>query len=178
MKKDRSRMRDDTTDAIVFLPQPRLVELTGGTFVLPENGLVVIEGADEEDLRLPAESIITALRRANKTGWKFSGGAAAALDADPGSSQTGHPSTITLRLLPETTMHNEGYELSIAAGGIVATANTSAGIFYSAQTLVQIIQQAEQALPYLHIQDWPDFPNRGVMLDISRDKVPTMDTLF
>ena len=30
----------------------------------------------------------------------------------------------------------------------------------------------------MRIEDWPDFPNRGVMLDISRDKVPTMATLF
>jgi hypothetical protein len=30
----------------------------------------------------------------------------------------------------------------------------------------------------MEIEDWPDFPVRGVMLDISRDKVPTMATLF
>jgi hypothetical protein len=30
----------------------------------------------------------------------------------------------------------------------------------------------------LRIEDWPDFPVRGFMLDISRDKVPTMRTLF
>src|SRR5207342_333696 len=27
-------------------------------------------------------------------------------------------------------------------------------------------------------EDWPDFAVRGVMLDISRDKVPTMATLY
>lgn len=32
--------------------------------------------------------------------------------------------------------------------------------------------------PCLTISDWPDFPARGVMLDISRDKVPTMETLY
>jgi hypothetical protein len=34
------------------------------------------------------------------------------------------------------------------------------------------------ALPACRITDHPDFLVRGVMLDISRDKVPTMDTLF
>ena len=29
------------------------------------------------------------------------------------------------------------------------------------------------AFPSLRIEDWPDFPHRGVMLDVSRDKVPT-----
>ena len=33
-------------------------------------------------------------------------------------------------------------------------------------------------LPCLTISDWPDFPARGVMLDISRDKVPSMETLY
>jgi hypothetical protein len=33
-------------------------------------------------------------------------------------------------------------------------------------------------IPCLAINDWPDFPERGVMMDISRDKVPTMDTLY
>src|SRR5579864_7858347 len=35
-----------------------------------------------------------------------------------------------------------------------------------------------QVLPVLRITDKPDFVRRGVMLDISRDKVPTMDTLY
>ena len=33
-------------------------------------------------------------------------------------------------------------------------------------------------LPAGEIVDWPDFPVRGLLLDISRDKVPTMETLF
>ncbi|MBV8979641.1 MAG: family 20 glycosylhydrolase, partial [Acidimicrobiia bacterium] len=31
--------------------------------------------------------------------------------------------------------------------------------------------------PVCEIEDWPDLPVRGVMLDVSRDKVPTMATL-
>ncbi|MCI0484908.1 MAG: beta-N-acetylhexosaminidase, partial [candidate division NC10 bacterium] len=33
-------------------------------------------------------------------------------------------------------------------------------------------------LPGCRITDWPDFTHRGVLLDVSRDKVPTMETLF
>src|SRR5690606_38528252 len=32
-------------------------------------------------------------------------------------------------------------------------------------------------LPCLELEDWPDFAQRGVMLDISRDKVPSLGTL-
>jgi len=41
------------------------------------------------------------------------------------------------------------------------------------QTLLQLSRQFAEALPCLEIEDSPDFPVRGVMLDISRDKVPT-----
>lgn len=30
----------------------------------------------------------------------------------------------------------------------------------------------------MKITDWPDFANRGIMIDVSRDKVPTMETLY
>lgn len=40
------------------------------------------------------------------------------------------------------------------------------------------LELPQNVLPCLEITDEPDFPNRGVMLDISRDKVPTLETLF
>ena len=33
-------------------------------------------------------------------------------------------------------------------------------------------------VPPMTVSDWPDFPNRGVMLDITRGKVPEMTTLY
>jgi hypothetical protein len=57
-------------------------------------------------------------------------------------------------------------------------ARDPAGLFYGQQTLKQLHRQFPNALPCLEIRDYPDFPVRGVMLDISRDKVPTMQTLF
>jgi N-acetyl-beta-hexosaminidase len=46
-------------------------------------------------------------------------------------------------------------------------------------TLIQILIAAPRStLDALHILDWPDFPTRGVMLGVSRDKVPTMGTVF
>jgi hypothetical protein len=45
-------------------------------------------------------------------------------------------------------------------------------------TLIQILRQCGPRIPCADIIDGPDFPVRGVMLDISRDKVPSLDTLF
>ncbi len=50
--------------------------------------------------------------------------------------------------------------------------------FMRAVTLAQLVALSGGALPVCEIEDAPDFEARGVMLDISRDKVPTMATLF
>ncbi len=72
----------------------------------------------------------------------------------------------------------QGYSVSISAGGITARHSAEAGAFYAQATLNQLRRQFPRSLPCLEIEDSPDFPVRGVMLDISRDKVPTMATLL
>ena len=72
----------------------------------------------------------------------------------------------------------ESYALDIEPNRIALRAGDDAGMFYAHQTLEQIRRQSPDRLPCLRIVDGPDFPHRGVMLDVSRDKVPTMRTLF
>jgi hexosaminidase len=81
-------------------------------------------------------------------------------------------------IIDQSISRPQGYRLSITANEIKLIAHDAAGAFYGSQTLRQLQRQFPGALPCLEIDDWPDFPNRGVMLDISRDKVPTMATLF
>lgn len=80
---------------------------------------------------------------------------------------------------PDIMPHAQGYILLISADGIHVAGHDEAGLFYAEQTLKQLERQLSGTgkLPLTHIEDWPDFPNRGVMLDISRDKVPEMETL-
>lgn len=76
--------------------------------------------------------------------------------------------------------HPQGYILDIAPGRITLVYQTQQGAYLGAMTLRQLARQYAQTgmLPCLRIEDAPDFNHRGVMIDISRDKVPTMDTLF
>ena len=71
----------------------------------------------------------------------------------------------------------EGYRLRVGGGGVELTAADDAGAFYGRATLAQLRHLHADALPCGSIEDWPDNHVRGVMLDISRDKVPTMATL-
>ncbi|QDU35258.1 N,N'-diacetylchitobiase precursor [Poriferisphaera corsica] len=73
--------------------------------------------------------------------------------------------------------NNQGYELVISKDGIKVVGGGDAGVFYGLMTVKQIARQSKGGLDYVSIQDWPDFEHRGVMMDISRDKVPTMETL-
>ncbi|MDW8100449.1 MAG: family 20 glycosylhydrolase, partial [Anaerolineae bacterium] len=87
---------------------------------------------------------------------------------------------VIIHVDPAQVPQAEGYHLTIAANQIRIVAHDAAGAFYAAMTLRQLARQFAGAgqLPCLRIEDWPDFPHRGVMLDISRDKVPTMETLY
>ncbi|MEO0594686.1 MAG: family 20 glycosylhydrolase [Chloroflexota bacterium] len=72
----------------------------------------------------------------------------------------------------------QGYRLAITEQNVEIIYSDQAGLFYGVVTLCQIIDQSAPNLPCLQIEDAPDFPQRGFMLDISRDRVPTMDTLY
>ena len=74
--------------------------------------------------------------------------------------------------------HAEGYRLDVSARDIRIIGHDAAGVFYGAATLRQLLTlHRDGRLPRLHVEDWPDFPKRGVLLDVSRDKVPTLATL-
>lgn len=71
------------------------------------------------------------------------------------------------------------YQIEILDGRITVDAGDDAGLFYAEQTLDQIREQAgEEGLPFCLVKDQPDFLDRGYMLDISRDRVPTIEHLF
>ena len=75
--------------------------------------------------------------------------------------------------------HSEGYSLTINKEEIQINGDDKQGLFYGLITFSQILDLSNRhELPCLEIRDWPDFPFRGVMLDVSRDKVPTMETLL
>jgi hexosaminidase len=72
----------------------------------------------------------------------------------------------------------QGYRISLKSRSARVVAADAAGLFYARQTLRQLRGLFPRALPNLEITDYPDFPARGVMLDISRDKVPAMPALY
>ena len=74
-------------------------------------------------------------------------------------------------------MASQGYSLTVNASGIHLSASAEEGCYFGLLTLRQLVAQTEGGLQYLAIEDRPDFAHRGFMLDISRCKVPTMQSL-
>ena len=96
--------------------------------------------------------------------------------ASPASILTPHPHAITL----ERTTSRRGeqwYALSIRPTGIRLRASAEPGFRYGVLTLSQLMTAGHPVIRAMDIEDWPDFPARGVLIDISLDKVPTMATL-
>jgi hypothetical protein len=70
------------------------------------------------------------------------------------------------------------YRLVVDAGGCTIRAFGAPGFYYGRQTLAQLDRQHAGRVPFLEIEDWPDYPVRGFYHDITRGKVPTLETLL
>jgi len=71
----------------------------------------------------------------------------------------------------------QGYNLSVNHDKIIVEYSSRQGLYYSLVTLKVLRENYSGILPCCSIEDYPDLEIRGVMLDISRDKVPTIETL-
>lgn len=149
--------------APVFLPMPRRWVAEQGAITLQNRRVTIWDEtrSAERVVRRLKSDLFHELR----------------IEATPvADSDKGRSSTILLRT--NRALPSQGYHLRISSRHIVAEAPDPAGLFYAAMTLRQLIRQYRDSLPACLVEDWPDFAVRGAMLDISRDKVPTMETLY
>ncbi|HYG22345.1 MAG TPA: glycoside hydrolase family 20 zincin-like fold domain-containing protein [Verrucomicrobiae bacterium] len=138
-----------------LLPFPRELKRDAGVFCLPKSRRIAAASDSLAEVRDPC---------ARLAGFQFR------LATDkPGA---------TLRLVQRKFDESpEAYELAIGADMEIGF-STTAGLHAAIATLRQLLREYGRRLPRLRIRDWPDFPRRGVMLDISRGRVPRLATLF
>jgi len=153
-----------------LIPQPREMHVEGS--VSAANGITVARPANAED-RFAASDLTTALK---ERGIRESGSGARVvlMRADAAGAQT------VLRrhsLSLDPAMHDEGYVITPDGSRIVVIGTTSAGVFYGAQTVKQLVSGdgAQARLYRATIRDWPAMRYRGFHDDISRGPVPTLD---
>jgi hypothetical protein len=89
----------------------------------------------------------------------------------------GAPRGAAAEIRPDAALGRDAFTLEIGGGAVRIRHGAGGARRYAEETLRQIRQQSGAVLPALRIDDAPDFPVRGLMLDISRDRVPTRETL-
>jgi hexosaminidase len=151
-----------------LLPQPRHLTASDGVFTASDRQFILLDSRAPQGLRYSAERLQQALQSRFGFAWDIVASTATPPDQI----------ALILRVAPDKVQRAEGYELSITPDKITIEAHDDAGIFYGICTLIQIVDQSGPQLACLQISDWPDFAARGVMLDISRDKVPTLETVM
>jgi len=136
----------------------KLIKL-GGSFRLPESGKIFS--------KIESFNIARTLKlELSKWGKDFS---------IVSHSQNG--STFELLLDKNLVNQPQGYRIIVRPSKVIFVAATNQGLFYAFQTFKQLLREQKATLESVLIEDEPDFENRAFMLDISRDRVPKMETL-
>jgi hexosaminidase len=148
-----------------LIPMPVSIEPGKGSYSFNERTKVIISQGNEE-LSFIGNYLARKLRTA--TGFPL------VVMPDNGSDHTGH---IIIFLKDDPGLGEEGYHLEIQKERIHLSASNPAGLFWGVQTLRQlfppriesaIVQSGPWQIPTGTIRDYPRFPWRGAMLDVSR----------
>jgi len=169
-----------------LLPCPRALKLRRGTFTLPKRATLQFDRPLSPDVAVVVTKRLQSV--AKEIGVELILGSARASRA-VSSALAGHIIVRRTKNLPTDEAsagtregarapRSEGYGLTIDKNGIQILFREIGGLRTAAATLRQILRQYGRHLPCLKIRDWPDFSRRGVMLDISRGRVPKLETLL
>ena len=85
-----------------------------------------------------------------------------------------------LSFIKNESLGNEAYTLDINDNKIIISASSNSGFYYGMKTLKQILNAKfleKYTLACVHIEDEPDMKVRAYMCDISRNKVPKVETV-
>ena len=160
--REKPPRRETAPARPLWLPAPRSARLDGGTSALSRRAFVAIDPPGP--LAAAAARLTESARRSAGADWQVIAGA---VDAE-------------VRVRVDGRAHDgaEGYRLRVGEAGVAVEAGAVQGAVNGLRTLTQLVRQYGLALPTLVAEDRPLLPIRGVMLDVSRTKVPTMPALF
>jgi hexosaminidase len=147
---------------ISIIPEPAKLTKGQGAFTLTSSTPVI---ANSAELQTIAKNFTSKINAA--TGFTIQ-------VANAGKSGI----ELSLNSKPDPKLGKEGYTLDVATDQVSIKANTKAGIFYGLQTILQLlppsvenpnaVKNTKWEIPVVSIVDYPRFPWRGIMLDVSR----------
>jgi hexosaminidase len=153
-----------------LVPEPRQITYSDNVKLLKNNRQIVINAPQAVEITPIAEVLKRALHECAKLDWPIRAG-----EVDAATSGI---RIEVQQIAPFDEQHAQAYTLDTTGDVVHLQAISAVGAFYGVQTFKQLLRQYGARIPRLRIEDYPDFARRGVMLDISRDKVPTQAELF
>ncbi len=179
-----SSLSNFAQDIMPLLPQPRHVERLEGVFSLTADTKIVVSDAVDADLQNTIELIQRRVAEITKPPCE--------LTTAMGKTRTPYilpgiigqneqiSEALTVMPLKEQPQTEEGYVLEITPTRVLLAGKTGAGLFYAAQTFLQLIYTKEKegmSVPCVRIVDWPESAFRGVMIDSSQGTLPNVATV-
>lgn len=153
-----------------LIPRPRKMEIESGAFAFTEKTRIFLcrEAGRPEylaavQLRRLIEGLCNRRLHLDRTGLLPIGGHAIVLAVEEGSAAPGKAA--------------QGYSLSIGEERVEVRGRSPEGLLHGIRTLHQVVRQSGPSLPAMRMDDEPDIEVRGFYHDVSRGKVPRLDTL-
>ncbi len=140
------------SDKPVLLPVPKKLSWTEGRFTVPAIVHFHVVGDESMLIQKIFSNRLNVKADLNKSG--------------------------SFTFIKNKTLAAQAYFLSIQPDQVKIEYSDSAGLYFACTTLKQILTQSGSQLPCVQIEDQPDLKIRGALLDISRGKIPTLQTLF
>ena len=146
-----------------LLPAPRKFRRRDGVFRLRPTVPIVLTRTDGDNFR-SALALRDAIVR--RTGFDL------AIETHARTKDLGP--RIELRRNDDDGHEGQGYRIRVRPNMVTLTGGGPAGLRYGVETLAQL---ARKSIPACDIDDAPELDKRGLLIDVSRGKVPTLDTL-
>jgi len=151
--------------SVSIIPIPVSVVTNSGSFQLTDNSVIELSSSDADANRV-AHFLADALT--TPTGYKI----------PVTKSAPGNAIKLVLLSAEDKSLGNEGYKLSVTPNGVTLSANKAAGLFYGAQSIMQLLPKEIESkaaakniswtMPAVEVTDYPRFGWRGLMFDVSR----------
>jgi hexosaminidase len=160
-----AKVQNEKRAVLSLIPAPVLVDATPGFFVLHEGAALNVRSTNAEAVGVARyfADLLARTRGLHLDVRPFGGG-----DRNDGISFVIDPN-----LLIRGDATDEGYELTVSSDRIVVAARTPHGLFNGSVTLWQLLTQSDSTqrplrVDCVHIEDYPRFAWRGLMLDSAR----------
>ena len=167
-----------------LVPQPRNLERLEGEFALTRDSALTVPDASLPDDQNTMNLLRRRIGEITQPAFPL-----------PTSSDSSGASRIVLGIIgrdksiseevekwpkdrqPQT---DEGYVIEVTPKRALLAGKSGAGLFYAAQTFLQLVRSGEKntlTVPAVRIVDWPESGFRGVMIDSSQGPVPKAETV-